>query len=87
MLDAGQKRLEDILIVSQVDLSTESTPRTNEQVSSYRAELLDTTIAVTKAGGEKCERCWKYDVDVGKDADYPTVCPRCVGVLSSGASD
>jgi isoleucyl-tRNA synthetase len=86
MVDAGEKKLEDILIVSQVELSNESTPTTDEQVSSYRADLLDALIVVAKADGNKCERCWKYDVDIGKDADHPTVCPRCAGVLSAGAS-
>jgi len=52
----------------------------------YYSRILDSVIAVFKARGDKCERCWKYDVDVGKDADHPTVCPRCVEVLRSGAS-
>jgi isoleucyl-tRNA synthetase len=86
MVDAGRKKLEDVLIVSQAELSSELIPRTNEPVSSHRGELLDAVIVVAKAEGNKCERCWKYDVDVGKDADHPTVCPRCVEVLRSGAS-
>jgi len=48
--------------------------------------LLNDIIAVRKASGEKCQRCWKYDPDVGKDDTYDDVCPRCAGVLRSGAS-
>jgi isoleucyl-tRNA synthetase len=34
-------------------------------------------VLVKKAPGEKCERCWNYSVQVGKDQRYPTVCERC----------
>ncbi len=39
------------------------------------------TFEVTKAPGQKCERCWNYSTHVGKDAAYPTVCERCSAVL------
>jgi isoleucyl-tRNA synthetase len=38
-------------------------------------------IEVGKAAGEKCERCWNYSTEVGKDATYPTICERCSAVL------
>ena len=38
-------------------------------------------VEVTKAAGRKCERCWNYSPHVGEDAEYPTVCERCVSVL------
>jgi isoleucyl-tRNA synthetase len=41
-------------------------------------------IEVTKAAGTKCERCWNYSPHVGEDAEYPTVCERCVRVLRDG---
>jgi isoleucyl-tRNA synthetase len=39
------------------------------------------TFEVTKAPGEKCERCWNYSTHVGEDKSYPTVCERCSAVL------
>jgi isoleucyl-tRNA synthetase len=39
-------------------------------------------IEVTKAEGAKCERCWNYSVAVGADAEFPTLCERCVPVVS-----
>ena len=39
-------------------------------------------IRVTKASGEKCERCWNYSTRVGEDSAYPTVCERCSAVLA-----
>jgi isoleucyl-tRNA synthetase len=38
-------------------------------------------VAVAKAPGEKCERCWNYSTHVGEDKEYPTVCERCSAVL------
>src|SRR4029077_4996930 len=39
------------------------------------------TVRVSKADGEKCERCWNYSTHVGENKDYPTVCERCSEVL------
>ena len=30
----------------------------------------------------KCERCWNYWPSVGQNAEHPTLCERCVGVIS-----
>jgi isoleucyl-tRNA synthetase len=38
-------------------------------------------IEVTKADGQKCERCWNYSTHLGEDKNYPTVCERCSAVL------
>ncbi len=39
------------------------------------------SVQVSKADGQKCERCWNYSIGVGEDAVYPTVCERCSAVL------
>jgi isoleucyl-tRNA synthetase len=39
------------------------------------------TVHVSKAPGEKCERCWNFSTHVGEDKDHPTVCERCSAVL------
>jgi isoleucyl-tRNA synthetase len=31
-----------------------------------------------KADGEKCERCWHWETDVGSTPEHPTICARCV---------
>jgi isoleucyl-tRNA synthetase len=38
-------------------------------------------VQVSKAPGQKCERCWNYSTHVGEDKNYPTVCERCSAVL------
>ena len=36
------------------------------------------TAVVRKADGEKCERCWHWETDVGPNTEHPTLCGRCV---------
>ncbi|MEG1448729.1 MAG: zinc finger domain-containing protein [Oscillospiraceae bacterium] len=38
-------------------------------------------MTVSKASGEKCERCWMYSDTVGKDSEDPQICARCASVL------
>jgi isoleucyl-tRNA synthetase len=44
-----------------------------------------TQVAVARAEGEKCERCWHWETDVGSDAAHPTICGRCVAAVKSGS--
>jgi isoleucyl-tRNA synthetase len=59
-----------IFIVSQVVLECDP---------QIGANVLD--IEVSRADGNKCERCWNYSAEVGKDAAYPTLCERCAPVV------
>jgi isoleucyl-tRNA synthetase len=38
-------------------------------------------IDVSASLHDKCERCWHYREDVGRDAAHPTLCGRCVSNL------
>ena len=38
-------------------------------------------VTVERASGDKCERCWKYKLDIGTDDRVPTVCAECANVL------
>ncbi len=62
------EQLRAVFIVSQVEL--------------HRSENESFHIAVSRADGEKCERCWNYSPSVGQEARYPTLCARCVAVLA-----
>lgn len=50
------------------------------QVELMKGESLG--VSVTRADGEKCERCWNYSTRIGESADFPTVCERCVDHLN-----
>ena len=41
------------------------------------------TVMVTKALGQKCERCWHWEEDVGEVPAHPTICGRCVQAVES----
>ena len=66
-----QDRLRYLFIVSDVTLQQGKSGNGTGSVS----------VQVSKADGEKCERCWNYSTGVGDDAVYPTVCERCSAVL------
>jgi isoleucyl-tRNA synthetase len=42
------------------------------------AEIPGLKVAVAKAGGEKCQRCWVFSEELGRDANHPKICPRCL---------
>ncbi len=53
-------------------------------VSEVALELAPTeerTIAVEKASGKKCSRCWNYRASVGEDSEHPEICDRCLPVV------
>jgi isoleucyl-tRNA synthetase len=85
LIKSDKSRTQDVLIVSQADVSNSMTSPSTD-LSWYKTDLLNCQIGVSKAEGLKCERCWKYDTQVGRDSNHPTVCPRCAAVLSSGAA-
>jgi len=37
---------------------------------------------VARAPGVKCERCWMFQEDVGRDPKHPTICGKCVDALA-----
>jgi isoleucyl-tRNA synthetase len=44
-------------------------------------ELGEMTTIIKKADGQKCERCWHWETDIGRSAEHPTICGRCVGAV------
>jgi isoleucyl-tRNA synthetase len=65
-LQPYERDLKSIFIVSSVTLH-------QDEKGMY--------VEVLRADGEKCERCWNYDVSVGKNPQHPTACGRCVEAL------
>ncbi|MBE0540295.1 MAG: isoleucine--tRNA ligase [Verrucomicrobia bacterium] len=56
--------LRELLNVSQVQLAEEA-----------GAVVV---ASVSKADGQKCERCWHWETDVGTHAEHLTLCGRCI---------
>jgi isoleucyl-tRNA synthetase len=68
LLNAYAEDLPGFLVVSHVWLSEGSTPGIK--------------LKVDKAPGNKCERCWRFTLDVGENTKYPTICGRCAEAVS-----
>ncbi len=59
-----QDALKELLNISQLEIQ----PGTNSSVA----------VSASKADGQKCERCWHWETDVGSTPEHPTICARCV---------
>ena len=68
--------LHDWLLVSQLQLGGEPWA---EVLASEDSPLA--VIEVARSRGQKCERCWHYETDIGQHSDHPDLCGRCVAVL------
>jgi isoleucyl-tRNA synthetase len=51
------------------------------QVETARAADGVLGVEVERAAGQKCERCWKYTLDAGSDARFPTICAPCAAAV------
>jgi isoleucyl-tRNA synthetase len=45
-------------------------------------EFPGVTVSVGSCSSPKCARCWTHDKEVGRNADHPELCPRCLEVVS-----
>ena len=73
-LKENEAVLEPVFIVSKVVLEQGAAAQTT-------AETEGLEVTVSKAHGEKCERCWAYSDTVGKDEKHPTLCARCAAII------
>ncbi|HTV43624.1 MAG TPA: isoleucine--tRNA ligase [Candidatus Sulfotelmatobacter sp.] len=95
-----QARIIGKSLESQVTLFV--TPKSNAEIARKYAEdfreLLNVSqlkfepggvlpvCAVDKASGQKCERCWRWEHDVGQNPLHPTICGRCVEAIKQSKS-
>ncbi|MBT1070646.1 isoleucine--tRNA ligase [Pelotalea chapellei] len=71
-----QADLASIFIVSRVSLAEELSGEcwSSETIEGFK-------VQVTAAPGEKCERCWCYSEELGKNDQYPAICPKCTAAV------
>ena len=74
--------LADWLLVSAVQIGGE--PPAQLLAQACEAGV---TVRIARAAGQKCERCWHYETDIGHHAAHPTICGRCVAVLAQNPLD
>jgi isoleucyl-tRNA synthetase len=71
LLKQFEKELPTLFIVSEVALTAGPTDGTD-----------DVQVTVEKAGGVKCERCWRMVDHVSAELQWAGICDRCVAALS-----
>ena len=64
--------LAKIFIVSSVSL---------KKNDSLGETFEDIGVAIAKADGVKCPRCWTFSTEAGTDAQHPELCPRCTAAV------
>jgi isoleucyl-tRNA synthetase len=72
--------LKDWLLVSELNEGVVSEAGIQPLAQATDADL---TVRVARAEGQKCERCWHYETDIGQHKAHPTLCGRCVAVLEA----
>ena len=43
------------------------------------------SVSVSRAEGEKCDRCWRVLPELSREPAVPGLCARCVAALPGGA--
>lgn len=76
ILKDNETELCNIFIISQAILS-EGKPQ--DVLSEYTED--EFSVWVTKAKGEKCDRCWKYRA-LGEHAGHETICSECFEAIN-----
>jgi isoleucyl-tRNA synthetase len=74
LLETHLEDLRALLIVSDVRIVEGPLPGDAYQST----EIAGLSVAVERAKGEKCNRCWIYSETTGASADHPTLCRRCL---------
>jgi isoleucyl-tRNA synthetase len=80
------ENLRELLNVSQFSSNAESIGPDDVPLDEIDIRLHSTqkpffkelVAEVSKADGQKCERCWHWETDIGRNTDHPTICGRCV---------
>jgi isoleucyl-tRNA synthetase len=75
LLEQYAKQLPMLFIVSEVELRSAL-----EDVEAH-AEA-EPRITIERAGGVKCERCWRYVPSVSTDPDLAGLCDRCQDAIA-----
>ncbi|HEX4646284.1 MAG TPA: zinc finger domain-containing protein, partial [Verrucomicrobiae bacterium] len=70
-VESNQADIRELLNVSQLEVKYAK----KEEIPNL------SQVVVSHADGQKCERCWHWETDVGSDPEHPTICARCVAAV------
>jgi isoleucyl-tRNA synthetase len=70
VFEKNKEALRELINVSQLDVTI---PEGSVVPSGQLV-----AVGFEHADGQKCERCWHWETDVGSHPEHPTLCGRCV---------
>lgn len=79
-----QDELRFLLITSSATVQSLSEATSGEGVATDLPEL---KLNITASEAPKCGRCWHRIADVGRIAEHPALCGRCVGNVSGAPEE
>ncbi|MDA3896932.1 MAG: isoleucine--tRNA ligase [Desulfobacteraceae bacterium] len=82
LLVCYENDLRSIFIVSELILINPDDTDTSDK-AFVATEIDGLTIKVGAAAGEKCQRCWVYDLSVSEHPENESICSRCQAELDS----
>ncbi|CAI5478796.1 unnamed protein product [Closterium sp. Yama58-4] len=70
------------VLPSEADLAALGLEFASDVEVQWNGEAARVLVAVGRAAGGKCERCWNFSQAVGSFAGHPTLCARCHSVVA-----
>lgn len=78
-LIAKLNSLEDELRFVLITSAAQVEPLANAPADAVQSDVLKgLKVALSKADGQKCPRCWHFSSEIGQNAEHPDLCPRCI---------
>jgi isoleucyl-tRNA synthetase len=78
LLERYARDLPMLFIVSEVELRPLHADETTGDAAPQ--------VTIERAGGIKCERCWRYVPSISKEPEFAGICERCVDALSEAVN-
>ncbi|MBM7692343.1 isoleucyl-tRNA synthetase [Peribacillus deserti] len=78
LLNSIDESFDQLFIVSKLEIAGNV-----DEAPENALKLEHSSLVITAAEGETCERCWNVKEEVGSVTEYPTLCKRCAGVISN----
>jgi isoleucyl-tRNA synthetase len=76
-----RENLRELLNVSQLSVVSEPERKIVSEENPVQIRVWSGTAEIRHADGQKCERCWHWETDVGSNPEHPTICARCVNAV------
>ncbi len=83
LFGAYRKDLREAFIVSQLEIVSDLEAELVSLLLDSDGEQHQFKIAMERAHGLKCERCWTYSIQVGRNTEHLTLCERCSEAINA----